>query len=399
MDRILLDPRAWGVMLAAMLTIMSNATITPALPGLQAMFSDNPRAELLTRLLITAPSLAVAIIAPFAGVMTDRLGRRKPLFTGLIIYALAGTAGLYLHSLEAILASRVVLGVGVAAIMTAQAALIGDYFTGPERGRLMGYQIAAVNMGGLIFVMTAGFLAQRDPQLPFLIYGLSILLFPILWKLLPEPPKTISGAGEAVGAERGEPGWPRTVATMATAAMLSFVIFYSIPTQVPYFLAEIGLSDARYAGEVMGSMMVAAALMAVVSGWIRPYLGRIGTPVTGYMLLAAGFAGMATGHSLIMAMASTALIGAGLGLCLPTFVITALNASPADKRGLVSGFVTSSFFLGQFLSPIVSTPLVASFGYQKTFAIAAVGCVVLAALLAVTIRKRPAAVDRPGPAH
>lgn len=399
MDRILLDPRAWGVMLAAMLTIMSNATITPALPGLQQMFSANPQAELLTRLLITAPSLAVAIIAPFAGVLTDRLGRRKPLFAGMIIYALAGTAGLYLNSLETILASRVVLGIGVAAIMTAQAALIGDYFTGPERGRLMGYQLAAVNMGGLIFVMTAGFLAQRDPKLPFLIYIFSLVLFPILWRILPEPPRVDYSTPGAKTADPGEPGWPITVATMATAAALTFVIFYSVPTQVPYHLAEIGLNDPQHAGEVMGAMMFSAALMAVVSGWIRPWLGRIGTPVTGYMLLAAGFSALAMGQSLAMAMLGTALIGAGLGLCVPTFVITALNATPAHRRGLVSGFVTSAFFLGQFLSPIVSTPLVASFGYQGTFRIAAVGCIVLALLLALVVRRRPVPMDRPGRAH
>lgn len=399
MDRILLDPRAWGVMLAAMLTIMSNATITPALPGLQALFSDNPRAELLTRMLITAPSLAVAVIAPFAGALTDRLGRRKPLFAGLIIYALAGTAGLYLHSLEAILASRVVLGVGVAAIMTAQAALIGDYFTGPECGRLMGYQMAAVNMGGLVFVMTAGFLAQRDPQLPFAIYGFSLILFPILWRLLPEPPHVDYSAPGAAAADPGEPGWPVTVAIMSTAAALTFIIFYSIPTQMPYFLAEIGLTDAHYAGEVMGVMMLSAAVMAVVSGWVRPYLGRIGTPVSGYSLLASGFTALATGHSLAMSMLGTALIGAGLGLTVPTFIITALNATPAHRRGLVSGFVTAAFFLGQFLSPIASQPLVTRYGYQQTFAIAAVGCVVLAAVLALTVRRRPAPVDKPGHAH
>ncbi len=399
MDPILRDPRAWGVMLAAMLTIMSNATITPALPGLQAMFADNPNAQFLTRLLITAPSLAVAVIAPFAGVLTDRLGRRKPLFFGLIVYALAGTAGLYLHSLDAILVSRILLGIGVATIMTAQAALIGDYFTGPERGRLMGYQLAAVNLGGLVFVMVAGVLAQRDPQLPFLIYAFSLLLFPLLWRILPEPPRGDFGASGAAPADPGEPGWPVTVAIMSVAAGLTFVVFYSIPTQIPYYLAEIGLGDARQAGQVMGAMMFSAALMAVISGWIRPWLGRIGTPVSGYALLAAGFAALAGGHSLGVSMLGTALIGAGLGLCVPTFVITSLNATPAHRRGLVSGVVTSAFFLGQFLSPVASQPLVLRYGYQTTFAIAAIACVTLAITLALTIRRRPAQMDKPGPAH
>ena len=65
------DPRAWALILAATLTILSNATISPALPGLEASFADHPDAARLVRLLVTAPALAVALIAPFAGIITD----------------------------------------------------------------------------------------------------------------------------------------------------------------------------------------------------------------------------------------------------------------------------------------------------------------------------------------
>lgn len=396
MDRLLRDPRAWGLMLAAMLTIMSNATITPALPGLQAMFGDDPNDELLTRLLITAPSLLVAIVAPFAGALVDRLGRRGPLLTGLVIYAISGTAGLYLDSLEAILASRLVLGLGVAAIMTAQAALIGDYFDGPARGRLMGYQIAATNIGGLAFVMAAGMLAARDPRLPFAIYGLSLLMLPILSRILPEPTGQATGHGAGAAEDRGEPGWLMTVAIMAAAPGITFIIFYAVPTQLPYHLAAIGLDDPRQAGEVMGAMMLMAAIMAVLSGWIRPRLGRIGTPILGYAMLAAGFALLSQGQTLSVAMIAAALVGGGLGLTMPTFLTTALNAAPAHRRGIVSGAITSAIFLGQFLSPLASQPLVAHWGYSGAFAAGSVGFVVLAVLLVLTLRQqRPQVDNRP----
>ena len=387
MDRLLRDPRAWALMLAATLTIMSNATITPALPGLQAMFADNPWAEVLTRLLITAPSLLVAIVAPFAGSLTDRLGRRKPLLIGMVIYAIAGTAGLYLPSLEAIMVSRLLLGLGVAAIMTAQSALIGDYFHGAERGRLMGYQMAATNIGGLIFVTSAGVLAATNPRLPFVIYGLAIFLLPFLYKVLVEPPRDLSAKAHSAETD-GEPGWQMTVAIMAIAAGLTFVIFYAVPTQLPYHLRGLGMNDPQDAGAVMGALMFAAALMSVISGWVRPWLGRIGTPVTGYLSLASGFAALAWGDALPVEMAGTALIGMGLGLCMPTFVTTALNVTPARHRGLIAGLVTSAIFLGQFLSPLASQPLVAHLGYPGTFRVGAVGFVVLAIVLALMLRKR-----------
>lgn len=389
-DRLLRDPRAWGLMLAATLTIMSNSTITPALPGLQARFADDPNAEVLTRLLITAPSLVVAIIAPFAGALTDRLGRRLPLFLGLLIYALAGTAGLYLDGLPAILASRLILGLGVAFVMTAQAALIGDYFQGAARGRLMGYQIAATNIGGLIFVTVAGYLAGLDPRWPFAIYGLAIIMFPFLWRTLPEP---ILAPGQTDLADpaalQAEPGWQATVAIMSVAAALTFVIFYAVPTQLPYHLRGLGITDPQKAGVAMASMMFAAALTSVVSGWIRPWLGRIGTPVTGYLLMAAGFATVAAGRSLGLEMVGMALIGGGIGMCMPTFITTALNVTPAHRRGLVSGLVTSAIFLGQFISPLASQPLVTHLGYSGAFHVGAAGYVTLAVLLVLVLKRKP----------
>ncbi len=395
MDPVLRDRRAWALMLAATLTIMSNATITPALPGIQAQFADNPMAPTLTRLLITAPSLLVAIVAPFAGVLTDRLGRLRPLLWGMVLYGIAGTAGLYLASLEAILASRLALGLGVAAIMTAQAALASDYFEGPARGRLMGYQMAATNVGGLLFVTSAGVMAASDPRLPFAIYGLSFLLLPFLMVALVEPARVAHHDGHAAQGDDAEPGWQATVTIMTVAAGLTFVIFYAVPTQLPYHLQGLGLTDPQNAGAVMGSMMFAAAIMSVVSGLIRPWLGRVGTPVSGYLALAAGFAALAWGDVLGVEMLGTAMIGAGLGLCMPTFITTALNVTPARHRGLVSGLVTSAIFLGQFLSPLASTPLVTHLGYSGAFKMGAIGFVLLAVLLIITLRRNAPPVGGP----
>ena len=279
--------------------------------------------------------------------------------------------------------------------MTAQAALVGDYFAGPARGRLMGYQMAATNIGGLVFVTAAGALAATDPRLPFAIYGLAALLFPLLAAILPEPVRFAPDPAQGTPADDAEPGWRLTVTIMTVAAGLTFVIFYAVPTQVPYHLRNEGLADPRAAGVVMGAMMFSAALTSVISGWTRPWLGRIGTPVTGYLLLAAGFGGLATGHSLGLAMASTALIGAGLGFCMPTFVTTALNVTPARRRGLVTGLITAAIFLGQFLSPLASQPLATHLGYAGAFRIGALAFVALAVVLTVALRRRPPHVTRP----
>jgi hypothetical protein len=56
------DPRAVALLMAASLTTMANATISPALPGLERLFADDPNAAMLVRLLVPAPSISVALL-------------------------------------------------------------------------------------------------------------------------------------------------------------------------------------------------------------------------------------------------------------------------------------------------------------------------------------------------
>lgn len=100
------------------------------------------------RLLVPAPSISVAIFAPFAGLIADRHGRRLMLLAGVMLFVIAGCAGLFLPDLPTIFACRLIVGSAVALIMTAQTALIGDYFTGEDRSALSGFQISARNFGG-----------------------------------------------------------------------------------------------------------------------------------------------------------------------------------------------------------------------------------------------------------
>ena len=135
-----LETAAIALLMTATLKIMANATISPALPALEASFPDEPAAAYLTRFLVAAPSLSVVLIAPFAGLAADRFGRGPLLLAGVLLFAFAGSAGAYLPDLQSILVSRLLLGVAVAMTMTAQVALVGDLFSGQRRSAFMGWQ-------------------------------------------------------------------------------------------------------------------------------------------------------------------------------------------------------------------------------------------------------------------
>ncbi|MDZ7740455.1 MAG: MFS transporter [Bacteroidota bacterium] len=140
------------LLLASTMTIMAGATIAPSLPQMEKVFSESEHAAFFSRLILTIPALFIAFLSPLAGYIIDEYGRRKTLLYSLALYALAGTSGLYLTNIYAILAGRALLGVAVAGTMTTTITLIGDYFEGMERRRFMGYQGSFMGMGGVVFI-------------------------------------------------------------------------------------------------------------------------------------------------------------------------------------------------------------------------------------------------------
>ena len=82
------------------------------------------------------------------------------LIVALIAFSALGLMPMLFDSLPAIIASRVVVGLAEASILTVGNALMGDYFEGAERQRWLGYQ----NMVGPIFGSTT-LLVKRTPSL------------------------------------------------------------------------------------------------------------------------------------------------------------------------------------------------------------------------------------------
>lgn len=383
------EPRAIALLLAASLVIMANATISPALPGLEAEFAGSPNAQVLTRLLVPAPSLAVMLAAPFAGIATDRFGRRPLLMAGLVLFVLTGPAGLFLPDLSWIFASRLALGVEVAMIMTSQTALVGDYFSGQRRSALMGLQVSARNFGGMGFILLAGLLASIAPRLPFAIYGLAVLYLPFVWRTVRDVPRDSGAADAAEAVDTGTHPAPRSwvwpILALAGVQMLTAMVFFLNPTQIPFFAVTLGYDGAATTGAYLGMLMFSGGLTALFYSRIRQRIGDSGGYAAGFALMALGFALLPSGGQVWLLLAGGSLIGAGYAMVTPIFIAIALQLAPVQRRGIVGGIMTSSMFLGQFASPFASIPAVAAFGYNPVFYFAACGFAILAGLAAMAV--------------
>lgn len=365
------------LMLISTLTVMAGATIAPSLPAMQDFFSDIPGAAYLVRLALTLPALFIALGAPFVGVAIDRLGRKPLLLVSLVLYGLAGSSGFFLPTLGSILVGRALLGLSVAGIMTTATTLIADYYSGPARAQFLGLQAGAMGLGGVLFLSLGGFLADGNWRSPFLIYGLALLLIPAVALLLPEPQR---GGGGPSLAGTTPPPFPTTLVLMTYGiALISQIVFYLIPTQLPFYLKQLVNAGPSQSGLAIALATLFSATSSLLYKQIKARLGFVAIYGLAFINLALGYGliSQAPGYGLVLL--GLAIAGLGLGLLMPNMNLCLATVTPDALRGRVLSGITTCLFFGQFLSPLVSQPVSGSVGLATTYGLAA-GVMVLLSL-------------------
>lgn len=351
------------VLAVSSLTIMANATIAPSLPGLAAAFADTPGIETLAGAVLSLPSLAIILSAGLFGWLADRVDRRRLLPIVMVVYALGGASGAVASSMSEILAGRIFLGLGVAGVMTLSTMLAADLWQGEARARFMGRQGAAISAGGIVFLLLGGALAEVSWREPFLIYLVALPLAALAYAVLPG-----NGAKDDSTPGGSAPMPWGIVARIGGLAFFAMVMFYTIPTRLPFLLVELGITAPSASGLAIAAMTAAGLPMALLYGQVRAHLSPA-------RIFAISFAFMATGYLLIsfaggfvMVIVGTMVAGLGLGLLMPNQNNWLMGEVPEDARGRAAGALTTLVFAGQFTAPFVAGLLVQVITLGQVFA-------------------------------
>ena len=341
--------------------VMSGITVVSSLPLITKTFSHIPHIDFFSKLMLTIPSIMIALFAPIAGMIVDRFGRLKPLYTGIILFVIGGSSGFYLHDFYAILVGRALLGIAVALLMTSSTALIGDYLDEEGRHKFMSIQGMAVATGGIIFITSGGFLAQLHWSYPFAIYILPLFFLPLLVSSLYEPKKHLHVQNEI---EIEVKLWP-----VYLTAYFAMVLFYMLPTQLPYLIIDTLHGEPSTIGFVIATAMIFNALTSKQYAKLKSRLSYKHIYIITFIFFGTGLFIISQASSIAQLFYSTAFIGIGFGLILVNTNSWFLAKVPAHKRGKASGILASSFFLGQFSSPLIFEPIVKVYGIQGLFLI------------------------------
>lgn len=366
-----MDLRKQTLLVGSTLTVMAGATIAPSLPQIQEHFNDSENVELLTRMILVAPALFIALGSPFAGTLTDKFGRIRLLIIGLVIYAIGGTAPLYLNDIYWIIGSRALLGIGVAALMTALTTLIGDYYDGQERSATMGLQSAYMALGGFVFLIGGGALADVGWRWPFAIYTFSLVVLPFAWIYLNEPKNENNDKAHRKEALAALPSHDKAGIFLTYAlGVLFFIIFYMLPVQLPFYLKQMGVESNTLTGIALACLTLTGGIISIFYKRIK---SRLSHDLIYTILFALGFAGyflISIAGNYTTVLVAQILGGIGFGLFMPNANLYLMNTAPLSIRGRVIGGMTTAVFLGQFLSPIALRPLKSDIGLGPSYRIA-----------------------------
>src|SRR5215475_14240111 len=315
---------AFLLMAGSCMPIMGALLIAPILPQIQRSFSGVPRVEFWAPIALTIPALFIAILAPFAGAIVDVLGRRRPLVIAFVLYAVFGTAPLWLDSLYSIIVSRAGVGLAEAVIMTCCSTLIGDYYDGARRSKYLALQTTWVALSASLFLLVGGLLGELGWRAPFWVYGISLLLAPLaqiyLWeperKRRPEVEQEPTPGGAAAPSFR-----PLLLLWICGVTLITIIAFYVVPVHLGFLLNGLGIRSTRTTGLILGL----SAVMKVIGTLIFHRLYIIGFTTPRLLALSCASSGLGL---LVLADATTmngvatgALInGLGGGLLIPTLL-------------------------------------------------------------------------------
>jgi MFS family permease len=336
------------LLLPVTMAVMGLIVLVPVLPQMMRQFHAVPGAQYLVPLVLTLPALCIAVLAPIAGAIVDAIGRRRTLIGALVIYSVAGVMPIFLNSLTAIIASRIVVGAMESAVVTASTTLIGDYFHGESRERWLANQTAVASISSIFLALLGGALGNLGWRAPFAAYAVGLLYAVglILWTW--EPRKVEQPSTELAGPAAPFP-W-RAMLPVALLAVFGGVMFFMMQIQVSNLLNDYyGISSPAMLG-----LFTSTAGLSVAAGTIayrRMARSRIATQLlVAFGLLGVSYIMMDHAPSAVSLTVWLVANQLGCGILVPSLVVLVMARLPFEVRGRGTGVFMTAWWLGQPLS-------------------------------------------------
>jgi MFS family permease len=342
----------FGLVAYAFLVTMIGTTLpTPLYPLYEQRYSFG---ELMVTVIFAVYALGVIAGLLVFGNLSDEIGRKPVLLTGLAFSAISAFLFVFAGSLVPIFAGRVVSGLSAGVFTGTATAMLVDLAPGGRR-RMASFVAVVVNLGGLgLGTLLSGLLADhaRSPlRLPFIVD--LVLLVPAVLGLVVTP-ETVQRQAFRFRLQRlSVPPEVRGVFIRgATAGFGSFAVAGVFSSVAPVFLGAIlGRTSHALAGATVFILFSAS----IVGQLLVSRLSDRRALILGCALLAGGVGLLALAlwiESLAALIASASVVGLGQGLVIGAGLAAINQRAPVEHRGETA----SSFFVVMYVG--LSLPVI-----------------------------------------
>nr|WP_209753449.1 MULTISPECIES: MFS transporter [unclassified Arthrobacter] len=345
--------------------------------------------------LFSAYLLAQAVSVPVYAKLSDVVGRKPIILIGIGLFLFGSILCGVAWSMPALIAFRVLQGLGAGAVQPMAITIAGDIYSLTERAKVQGYlasvwavsSVVGPTLGGVFSAMgmwrgiflvniplclIAGWMLSRTfhekverarHRIDYLGAGLltgslTLIILGALeggqaWGWTSAISVAVFAGGallfavfilvERRAAEPVLPPWVVSRRLLATTALISFgvgAVMLGLTSYVPTFLEGALSTSPILAGLALAALTIGWPISASQSGRFYLRLGFRKTAMIGITITVIGTAVLAltaSAPSVLLAAASCFIVGLGLGLVATPSLIAAQSSVDWNERGVVTG--------------------------------------------------------------
>lgn len=352
----------FGITLCA---VMGVSTVAPVLPSIAVAFDVSP---VMVGWVVAAFTLPGMVVAPVAGILADRLGRRPVLVASLLVAGGAGVGCGLAPDFYTLLLFRFVQGVGAAPLGVLMTTLIGDRYDGAELGRAMGYNTSVLSVGLMFFPLVGGLLGMVHWRVVF-----ALPLVAIAWAWVVHARLDAAGGdtSQSIGDYLRDASAAMNhahILTLFVASLSAFVlIFGPFITYAPLYMDAVFGAGPLTLGLVISGSAVVTGLLSWKFGAIAGYFGERWLMSISFVFYALCMVLIPLMGSLWMMVVPVVIYGMAHGLNVPSMMTLLNRYATREYRG---AFVAANGTLlrgGQFVGPVLMAGVLAVSSIEWVF--------------------------------
>ena len=273
------------------------------------------------------------LVSPFAGVVADRVSRKKLVVGSLFVWSAVTYLMGYASDFTQLYWLRALMGVSEALYIPSALSLIADWHEGKSRSLAIGIHMTGLYVGQAVGGFGATIAATFSWHSTFYWFGIiGIAYSVVLALLLHDKPKAVDAVAASPNPAtlmKKESLWRGLSVVFSTWAFWVILIYFAVPSLPGWatknwlptlFEKNLGL-DMALAGPMSTITIAASSFVGVLLGgvmsdkWVLRYIrGRIYTSAIGLGMTIPALILLGFGHSVVAVVGAGMLFGIGFGM-------------------------------------------------------------------------------------